>query len=792
MDNPEISFEKLMVSLGIERFNETSEKSPLSSTKVGSSLIRGVLKSVIDGLDEWIVKAESGTSGRYHSAYHKLKLIPTKVAAFISVKVLLDKMSVAGTSETSVAIAIGREIELEYKLQCFKKMSKSLFKKYMKVYNNFSNPHTRKKFIGSTANRVNKEFEGWDAKECCVVGMVVLDVIRKTTGLFDVKRQTTKPSKTQNVLFPSDECLKWIESASEDFCLMSPMYLPMVEKPLDWTTNFDGGYFSGMLRKDGLLRARDSSQWLEEDFNAQNYPEVFDAVNAIQGTPWRINLRVYEVYKKLWESGGVIPGIGSFDPLVPPDRPTGTPTNKEMLEFRWAASKVYKENASRIGRKVLCSKLVAAISHFLNEPRFYYPQKMDFRGRIYPVPSFFTPQAHDIAKGVLEFSEGKEVTLDSDGVDWLMVHGANCFGFDKVGWDERIKWVKDNTSKIVASIEGKTDWWMDADKPFQFLAFCFEYAELITTGRVDSHIPVSMDGSNNGLQIFSLLLRDPVGGKFTNCSPSAIPQDIYQKVADIVTSRMREERQDWQLLWLDAVGPKGFDRKFCKRPVMTLPYGVTLSSARDYIMDWANDFLVNANIEVKHSAMDLTKMTMAAVSEVVPKTVEAMKWLQKCARVISKEGKPITWTTPLGMKLTQRYPKCRSKRIRTMLGDSIRDVTLSEADGVKLDVMKMVNAIAPNIVHSLDAAALYLTVYKCLSQGVTSFAMVHDSFGTHAADAPVLADALRQSYSEIFGGNYLLDLHKELQSQTEKELPLPPDQGTLDPNSLHDSLYFFL
>lgn len=791
MVNPEDSFEKLMVSLGITRFREMAEHSPLSKTTVGTTLIKGVLLSVITGLEEWVAKASDRGAGRHHSALGKIQSLSPKVVSFIAIKCVLDKMSLTGVGETSTAIALGKEIELEHKLITFRDNYKDTFDKYLNLYRDSAAPYMKRKYMVNAADRINRAFKTWTTEERCVVGMVLLDIVRKSTGIFDVRREKIGKVKTKNVLYPSDECLKWIEDASDQFCMMSPLYLPMIEEPIPWTNNEDGGYFVGMLKKDGLLRTRDSSEWVKDHFNAEECPVVFSAVNAIQSTPWRLNVRVFETFKELWNKGGSIPGVGTFDLLDIPKKPDGL-TKEELKQWRFDTSRLHHENSARMGKKIMCSKMVAAMEHLSDKAQFFYPQKMDFRSRVYPVVSFFTPQGHDIAKGALEFAEGKEILSDSEGALWLMVHGANCYGYDKVTFDQRVLWVKEHTAEIVASIEGHTDFWAKADKPFQFLAFCFEYSELVSKGRVESHLPVAMDGSNNGLQIFSLLLRDPVGGKATNCSPSIMPQDIYQTVADKVTARFREENQDWQKDWMELVGPKGFPRKFCKRPVMTLPYGVTSRSAKDYILEWLEETYPSYQGPCRHSIAMLTEYTMDAVREVVPKTIEAMSWMQKCARILAKDGKAITWTTPCGLKLTQRYPKSRSKRIRTTLGDSIKDVTLTESDKVKIDTLKMVNGISPNVIHSLDAAALYFTVDSCLKSGVTSFSMVHDSFATHAVDAPVMAEALRESYASVFSGNYLKELHAGFQSLTEKELPPPPEQGTLDPNDLTHSTYFFL
>ena len=52
----------------------------------------------------------------------------------------------------------------------------------------------------------------------------------------------------------------------------------------------------------------------------------------------------------------------------------------------------------------------------------------------------------------------------------------------------------------------------------------------------------------------------------------------------------------------------------------------------------------------------------------------------------------------------------------------------------KVDKRRQANGISPNFVHSLDATVMLLTVAYAKQKGIVDFAMVHDSFGTLAAN----------------------------------------------------------
>ena len=121
-------------------------------------------------------------------------------------------------------------------------------------------------------------------------------------------------------------------------------------------------------------------------------------------------------------------------------------------------------------------------------------------------------------------------------------------------------------------------------------------------------------------------------------------------------------------------------------------------------------------------------------------------------------------------------------------------------DPDKLAKAKQKSAISPNYVHSLDAAALMRTVCCCADEGILSFAMIHDSYGTHAADSERLAAILRTTFVGMFGGgaNMLELWSREVMApvpaavlQKLDGLPAIPAFGELDVEAVKRSLFFF-
>ena len=59
--------------------------------------------------------------------------------------------------------------------------------------------------------------------------------------------------------------------------------------------------------------------------------------------------------------------------------------------------------------------------------------------------------------------------------EYFAVHGANCFGYDKVSFKDRVNWVYDHSNEICESAKSPLDyrWWTQADEPWSFLAWAF-------------------------------------------------------------------------------------------------------------------------------------------------------------------------------------------------------------------------------------------------------------------------------------------------------------------------------
>ena len=92
-------------------------------------------------------------------------------------------------------------------------------------------------------------------------------------------------------------------------------------------------------------------------------------------------------------------------------------------------------------------------------------------------------------------------------------------------------------------------------------------------------------------------------------------------------------------------------------------------------------------------------------------------------------------------------------------------------------------ATAPNLIHSLDASLLHLSVQRFDAP----IALIHDSVLTRATDMSLLATIVRETYMHLFAEHdYLTEFAQQIGASTD-----PPIIDDLEPASVIDSTYFF-
>ncbi|KAM7268013.1 hypothetical protein ACFE04_010179 [Oxalis oulophora] len=334
-------------------------------------------------------------------------------------------------------------------------------------------------------------------------------------------------------------------------------YMPMLVPPVKWT-----GYDKGahLFLPSFVMRTHGSKLQREAIKNAsrKQLEPVFEALDTLGGTKWRINKRVLSIVDRIWNSGGRLADLVDRNDVPLPEMPD---TEDEVLlkKWRWKVQRAKKENRERHSQRCDIELKLAVARKMKEEEGFYYPHNVDFRGRAYPMHPYLNHLGSDLCRGILEFAEGRP--LGKAGLCWLKIHLANLYagGVDKLSLDGRLAFTESHLDEIFDSadkpLEGKR-WWLNAEDPFQFLSVCITLTEALRSSSPESfvsHTPVHQDGSCNGLQHYAALGRDKLGASAVNLMAAEKPADVYSGIAARVLDIMQEDAQQDPAVFPDAL-----------------------------------------------------------------------------------------------------------------------------------------------------------------------------------------------------------------------------------------------
>ncbi|XP_062198888.1 DNA-directed RNA polymerase 2, chloroplastic/mitochondrial-like isoform X2 [Phragmites australis] len=324
-------------------------------------------------------------------------------------------------------------------------------------------------------------------------------------------------------------------------------YMPMLIPPICWTGYDKGAHLflpSYVMRTHGARQQREAVKRAPRE----QMQSVFEALNTLGSTKWRVNKRVLSIVDRIWSSGGRLGDLVDRADVSLPEKPD-TEDEAALKKWRWHLRSVKKENSEKHSQRCDVELKLAVARKMKDEEGFYYPHNLDFRGRAYPMHPYLNHLGSDLCRGVLEFAEGRP--LGESGLRWLKIHLANLYagGVDKLSYDGRLAFTESHLEEIFDSadrpLEGKR-WWLEAEDPFQCLAVCMNLTEALKSSSPEttiSHIPVHQDGSCNGLQHYAALGRDRLGAIAVNLVAGEKPADVYTGIATRVVEIMREDAQ---------------------------------------------------------------------------------------------------------------------------------------------------------------------------------------------------------------------------------------------------------
>lgn len=703
-------------------------------------------------------------------------------------------------------------------------------------------------------------WDGWDREKAYNIGValyaIVLHICNDAIEEIREVTFTSSGKKCYNKILGFTGAFAENEQACLEEIAMSRSLLgPLLVPPKDWDDPFTGGYHgvlagvcTGVHSSLPNYKKGSARQWNPESLHIK-------ALNKQQKVAYSINKQVWEVAKEIssWANAEEFslhsgelherPRQPKFDDWV-----SDEVYWKAWRDYRKEAKDYVQELRKANSRKISHRRLLSIIEDYVPKGRFYYVHFLDWRGRLYVADNCgMSYQGSPLIKGLIQFASGSPV--GERGVYWVKVHTANCYGEDKVSFDARVQWTDDRMKDILAVAENPLDvtWWRDADSPWEFLACCFELASIKTHGADHvSHLIVGQDGTCNGSQHMSAMVRCEHTASKVNLVPTDAPNDLYAEVARAthpLITRDAEELGDHQHLVeeikkldnilanksvkdpkkLDALREKRIktvkalapailepykeeyvDRKLLKTNVMTSTYNVSpygmRQQLREVMFDRVNDGKCDyiRKLDVFGIAQYLHEGITEALGTTLVATVDVMGYLKELVRVLAQEDIALTWWTPTGYWVNHSYPEYDSHQITYRYKGKHIKIRMNK-NTVRQSESRAVNGISANYTHSLDASHLAMTVMGCPFELCT----VHDSFGCHPSNVDDMRVTLRSTFRDLYSQDLLTKLREDTVRQVRLQVPqdrvdevlskLPqvPTRGGLRDEDILEATYMF-
>lgn len=744
-----------------------------------------------------------------------IKALPLEVVTALSIRVCVRSLSVRVGSKPvtlqSLAGQLGKAIELEVRIREAEKVNPMYMQKIhdqIKDRKTTDMEHLRGVYMNAYRQVMKEGVESrLSEAEIMQIGKFGVDACM-TAGI--VVQDSTWGSKGRLLIYTlSQEVWDYLTQydAGDVRHFVDPGTRSMRCPPQDWTNLNDGGYLSPRRKFSlplmSLRRVRKSERSrLREAFTAENMPIIFECANFLQSIPMTVHKPTFDAMRKVWGLGGGIMGVPTKNPPALPPFPfaedfksaEATEAELEVLgKWKRAAAGAHDELREWRSRSQELGGFIRHTSVSAPGEPMWFPVFLDTRGRWYYRGSP-NPQGTDLAKAVLHLHKKKP--LGQRGLFWLKVAIASNFGYDKARFTDRAAWTEAQWPLIERALDAPHDHpeVFGNDAPWCMFTAAWELREALRSPRpweYETGVPVHMDATCSGIQHFSALLRDPVGGKFVNLYDDSFvgpKNDIYGEVGNNALKAVRHDLNshdpDTRTLaefWLAY----GIARDMAKKPVMTYVYGATLRGTAQFILKMLEDAgaAMPAGIQPFNVCIYLARKLFQGIGHTVPAAEYGMHWLKNVARSMPK-GRRMEWSTPTGFLVQHDYQDFEEVRVE-LRSCGVRTMLVHEpTDGIR--PVQMQNAIAPNFVHALDASHLTLTALD-MKEKQLQMVGIHDSFGTHPSDVDELHRSIREKFIQLYSDKHILTAFL-FDVGVHGEAPL---MGSLDLAGVRTSEFFF-
>ena len=432
--------------------------------------------------------------------------------------------------------------------------------------------------------------------------------------------------------------------------------------------------------------------------------------------------------------------------------------------------------------------------------RFFFTWFADWRGRMYPLGSRFSPNSMKTLRGSMLFDR-HPITHEADvkrAYENLMYALGSAVTTIKAGLTyasairEAVRYLESTPT-----LESMCRHPEAASLVNMVVAAGFTPMGMDLAGLLPDEVPsvenvqVGMDATQSGLQILSVLAGAPATAEATNVTGTGAKRDLYGEVAHNVTQILQEELERWGELAdperevpeevkrkvpaiiraarrakleldvtidLHALAKLVSARSIVKRAVMVIPYNASMTtmgeSVREAMQDADMALPVLGETDLHPDVEDrvwtlLLSSLGGVVSRGASPFTKPLKPLQKMLRVWARTAGmlnvPMEILMPDGVKVSYQSKKTVPHYVRVGSAN-VRMLRRTE----DLNPIAMGRGASPNVIHAADAYVARSVIEACSHLPLITN---QDCFTTTPAHAETVRDAYLEALASLTSWN---------------------------------------
>jgi hypothetical protein len=150
-----------------------------------------------------------------------------------------------------------------------------------------------------------------------------------------------------------------------------------------------------------------------------------------------------------------------------------------------------------------------------------------------------------------------------------------------------------------------------------------------------------------------------------------------------------------------------------------------------------------------HILASVSDEIWATFVDLAPASAALLEALRDVAEEAARNQLSLRWTTPAGLFVQFAPRKATTAKLTTGRG-GISSKLSAITPASPLDGRRMINGVAANVVHSLDAAHAMITVAMADHAGEIPVMPIHDAFGVRVGDVEVFVRLLQRGLFRLY------------------------------------------